>query len=165
MPETFWQILGNIANVLQILSFIFPLATGAYFLIKSRQLNRRLQALATTLSERPVAMAIGLGGSIEGSVRQYLKDNSLEMEVMTCIREGVVQPGDFPGILRELQNMRAHLDDIGVTEVHVFYKGPVTFATALGAMFRNWVPAKIYAFEGGTYVLHMRLDKETVIAP
>jgi len=165
MAETFWQTLGNIANVLQILSFVFPLATGAYFLIKSRQLNRRLQALATTLSKRPAAIAIGLGGSIEGNVRQYLKDNSLEMEVIPCIREGVVRPGDFPGILRELQDVRSRLDDIGVTEVHVFYKGPVTFATALGAMFRNWVPAKIYAFEGGSYVLHMRLDKETIIAP
>jgi hypothetical protein len=165
MPTIPWDNLGKFADVLQILSFIFPLVTGAYFLIKSRQLNRRLQALATTLSKRPVAIAIGLGGSIEGNVRQYLKDNSLEMEVVTCIREGAVQPGDFPGILRELQDVRARLDEIGVTEVHVFYKGPVTFATALGAMFRNWVPAKIYAFEGGTYVLHMRLDKEMIIAP
>ena len=165
MPTIFWENLGKIANVLQILSFIFPLATGAYFLIKSRQLNRRLQALATTLSTRPAAIAIGLGGSIEGNVRQCLKDNSLEMEVIPCTREGVVQPSDFPGILREIQGLKARLDEIGVTEVHVFYKGPVTFATALGAMFRNWVPVKIYAFEGGTYVLHMRLDKETIIAP
>jgi hypothetical protein len=165
MPETFWQTLGNIANVLQILAFIFPLATGAYFLLRSRQLDRRLQALATTLSKRPVAIAIGLGGSIEGTVRQYLKDNSLEMEVISCTREGVVQPRDFPETLKEIQGLRTRLDEIGVTEVHVFYKGPVTFATALGAMFRNWVPAKIYAFEGGTYVLHIRLDKETIIAP
>jgi hypothetical protein len=165
MPETLWQTVGNVANVLQILSFIFPLATGAYFLLKSRQLNRRLQALATTLSKRPIAIAIGLGGSIEGTVRQYLKDNSLEMEVIPCTREGVVQPRDFPEILREIQELRARLDEIGVTEVHVFFKGPVTFATALGAMLRNWVPAKVYAFEGGTYALHMRLDKETVIAP
>lgn len=165
MPATFWEILEKVANVLQVLAFIFPLATGAYFLLRSRELDRRLQALATTLSKRPAALAVGLGGSIEGSVRQYLRDNSLEMEVMTCTRDGMVQPRDFPEILREIQDLRARLDEIGVTEVHVFYKGPVTFATALGAMFRNWVPAKIYAFEGGTYVLHMRLDKETIIAP
>jgi len=165
MPTTFWQTLGNIADVLQILSVIFPLAAGVYFLLRSRELDRRLQVLAKTLSARPVAMAIGLGGSIEGNVRQYLKDNALEMEVVTCTREGVVQPRDFPDILREIQELRGRLDAIGVTEIHVFYRGPVTFATALGAVLRNWVPAKLYAFEGGTYALHMRLDKETVIAP
>lgn len=165
MSPGFWSALGRVADVVQLLSAAFPLAVGVYFLWRSRKLNQRLQLLATQVSKRPVAFAIGFGGSIEGSVRQYLKDTGVDIEVISCSRKEMVQPKDFPSILKEIHDHKIRLDEVGVTEVHLFYKGPVTFATALGAMLRNWVPAKVYAFEAGTYKLHMVLDKETVIAP
>jgi hypothetical protein len=52
-----------------------------------------------------------------------------------------------------------------VTEVNIYYQGPVTFAMALGAMFDNWVPVKIYAFRDGRYHLDLALTTETFIAP
>ena len=165
MSQEAWQWLSNVASILQIVTVAFTAASGVYFLWRARQLERRLAALATQVSQRPVALAVGLGGSIAGHVRHYLSDNGLEMEVVGCNRTGMVERTEYPTLLREIQELRGRLDQTGVTEVHVFYRGPVTFAIALGALLRNWAPAKLYNFEGGTYVLHMRLDKESVIAP
>gem|GEM_PF-3152251 len=69
-----WQNwLGTIADMVQIGSAI-PLIVGAvYFFIRGRQLERRLKQLAQARSARPVALAVGLGNSNAGAVRQHLK--------------------------------------------------------------------------------------------
>ena len=50
----------------------------------------------------------------------------------------------------------------GATEVHLFYKGPVTMAMAIGAVTDNWVPIKVYEYTQGAYRLNLVLEKETV---
>lgn len=157
--------LSLMANIMQVISFV-PLAVGAvYFFARSRQLDRRLKALAAKTSSRPLALAVGLGGDIEGAVRQHLKDSGLHMEVLSVTRPGLVPPTEFPAILREVNEHKERLNEIGVTEVNVYYRGPVTFAVALGAALGNWVPAKIYDFREGQYVLALVLTKEAVIEP
>lgn len=156
--------LSLTANIMQILSFI-PFAAGGIFLLyKGLQYSRRLKALASTPSNRPVALAVGLGASNAGAVRQQLKDDNLEMEVIPVSREGFVKAAEYPRILRELKEIKNRLSDSGVTEVNIYYQGPVTFAIALGAMFDNWVPAKVYAFRDGHYHLEMVLTTETFVA-
>jgi hypothetical protein len=157
--------LGLTANIMQIISFIPFAVGGVYFFIKGRQLERRLRQLATTPTSRPVALAIGLGASDEGVVRQQLKDDGLQMEVIPVTHEGFVKAPDYPRILRELKELKSRLSDTGVTEVNIYYQGPVTFAMALGAMFDNWVPVKIYAFRDGRYHLDLALTTDTFIAP
>lgn len=161
---TLEYLLGISANVIQVAGFVFTVAAGMLFWQKRRQLDQRLQRLARSVSKRPIALAIGLGGSNEGSVRQFLKDQGVEMEVIPCSREGMVPRSEFRALLHELNEIKQKLDATGVSEVHLFYKGPVTFSVAVGALLGNWVPTKLYAFEGGTYVLHMLLDKDTVVA-
>jgi len=89
----------------------------------------------------------------------------LEVEVLEVTREGFVRAADFPTVMREIVELKHRLSERGITEVLVFYQGPVTFATILGAVLDNWVPAKIYAFRNGRYELDFVLSKETVIAP
>ena len=156
--------LGLVANIMQVISFI-PFAIGAYyFFTKTRQLNRRLKTLASLPTSRPAALAVGLGAANAGAVRQQLKDEALDMEVLSVSREGFIKASDYPRILRELREIKGRLSDTGVTEVNIYYQGPVTFAMAIGAMFDNWVPVKIYAFRDGHYHLDLALTTDTFIA-
>jgi hypothetical protein len=157
--------LSLVANIMQVISFIPFAVGGIYFFMRGRQLTRRLKTLASTPTSRPVALAIGLGGSDEGVVRQYLKDDALQMEVIAVTREEFVKATDYPHILRELKAIKDRLSDTGVTELNIYYQGPVTFAMAVGAMFDNWVPMKIYAFRDGRYHLDLALTTETFVAP
>lgn len=158
------ETLSLIANIMQIISFIPFAVGGIYFYIKGRQLARRLKALASTPSSRPVALAIGLGNSNEGAVRQQLKDDGIQMDVIPLTHQGFIKATEYPGLIRELKEIKSRMSETGVTEVNIYYLGPVTFAMAIGAMFDNWVPVKVYAFRDGKYHLDLALTTDTFIA-
>ncbi len=158
-----WNVLGIIANVLQIGSVVIVVIL---FWRNSRRyaelVKRGTRPLGTP---NPVALVVGLGMDIEGNVRQYLQENQRTMPLQTHFYQGVVPVEKFPQILKEINESKRKLTAVGVTEVHFFYGGPVTFAAALGAMLDNWVPVHVYAFEHGTYRHHLVLEKETVVGP
>jgi len=159
------ELLSLVANIMQIVSFV-PFAAGAvYFFIRGRQLERRLRLLAQARSERPAALAIGLGASNEGAVRQHLKDAGMDLSPLAVTREGFVRPADFQNVLRQVKDLKDRLSETGVTEVSLFYQGPVTFAVALGAVLHNWAPVKVFGFRDGRYVLDLVLTQQTVISP
>lgn len=160
--ETLERLLGWIANLIQIGSFFIVLIL---LWRNSRRLAQRLRELERRVSARPVALAIGLGGGIEGQVQAYLTAQNLDMIVRPYSREGKVPVEQFPAILRDLQKIKDELTEQGVTEVHLFYKGPVDLAMAIGAITRNWVPVKTYNLESGGYRQTLVLYKETVIGP
>ncbi|HJS18844.1 MAG TPA: hypothetical protein VJ785_08845, partial [Anaerolineales bacterium] len=85
------EFLSLIANLMQVASFLWFIISGIYLFTKVRQYNRRLKALASTPTSRPVALAIGLGSSDEGVVRQQLKDDGLKMDVIPVTHEGFVK--------------------------------------------------------------------------
>lgn len=125
--------------------------------------RRRLQALAHQSTQRPVALAVGIGGSIEGSVRGYLKDQGQEMEVFSIAREGFLELEHWPGVLDEFLALKNRLTaEVGPTEIHYFFKGPVALATALGAVLGNWVPTTVYALDK-TYAPVVYLDKHLAV--
>ena len=152
-------VIGWTANLIEVGSFIFVIIL---FLRARAELKRYLRGRKTTVSERPWALAIGLGGDIAGSVKEYLKDQNLDIQVESYSREGYISPDDFYGILRELLKIKDRLTQVGITELHLFYKGPVTMAMAIGAITDNWVPVKVYEYTKGTYQLDFVLEKETV---
>jgi len=161
--DVIWNILSVIANILQIGSVAVVVVL---FWRNSRRyaelVRRGTRPLGTP---NPVALVVGLGMDIEGNVRQYLQENRRAMPVQTHYYQGVVPLDKFPQILREINESKRKLTAAGVTQVHFFYGGPVTFAAALGAMLDNWVPVHVYAFEQGTYRHHLVLEKETVVGP
>jgi len=111
---------------------------------------------------KPIALAIGLGGGIQGAVMKWLYDHDLQMPVRDYSIEGFVAQEKFGEIITEFNKIKAELTQQGVTEVHLFYKGPVTLAMALGSVFSNWVPLRVYAFADGSYSLQITFDKKTV---
>jgi len=158
--DTLFNLLGVAANIIQVGSFVFVL----YLLWRTRrQLKQHLARLKEQTSARPMALAIGLGGNIEGAVRQHLETHQLNMPIENFFREGFIPQEQFSIILRELMRTRDRLTNLGVTEVHLFYRGPVTFAMALGALIYNWVPVKLYEYREGEYKLNFVLEKETVL--
>ena len=156
---TLENVVSWVANLIQIGSFIFVIIL---FLRARAELARYLRSRKTTVSERPWALAIGLGSDITGSVKEFLKDQGLDIQVESYAREGFISPDDFYPILKDLLRLKDKLTKVGVTEVHLFYKGPVTMAMAIGAVTDNWVPVKVYEYTKGTYQLDLVLEKETV---
>lgn len=159
--------IGNVADVLSMVTAACAIWAATFFWRARRTYRRRLRALESQRSRRPCALAVGLGGgSIEGQVRQYLADRGVtEIAILAVSRDHHVAPDEFPTIMKELVAQKQHLTEIGATEVFVFYKGPVTFAMAVGALLDNWVPAKLFNFSGGRYTLDLILDKRAVIEP
>lgn len=162
-------VLGTVATVLD--SFAFAAwAVAAYQLwVRRREYQRRLGFVRAQQRGRPVAMAVGLGGSIRGQVEAFLQDAGTPMEIIEVTREGVVKPEAFPELLQEIMDRKAELTAAAVTELHFFYKGPVSLATAVGAIFNNWVPVTVYNLcrdpvtGGNTYCADVVLCRETTV--
>jgi SMODS-associated and fused to various effectors sensor domain len=158
--QTTSEILGWLANLIQIGTFVFTI----WVLWRTRQrLQRLLQGVQSQTAGKPVALAIGIGGDIEGAVRQYLEQNQQTLPVRAYSRDGLVQKERFYLILRDLLRIKQELTEQGATEIHLFYKGPVTLALGVGAIFDNWLPIQTYDFGGGSYQPGFILHKGAVL--
>lgn len=156
------EILSWLANIIQIGAFVFTI----WILWRTRrQLQQHLQHARQQQGKAPVALAVGIGGGIEGAVRQYLSSRGLQMDIVPYTREGWGARDDFYNILRDLLRIKQQLIDNSVTEVHLFYRGPVTLALGLGAIFDDWVPVRIYELDkkAGEYELNLILGKGAVL--
>lgn len=159
-----WEHIGKIANIIQILS-VFPFLLTAYlFWSRAKKYKKLLMQQKGTTSEKPVALAIGLVGTgdISGQVSQFLTDNNLKMGIESYfinVGKGVTKD-NIQKILRDLLKIKAKLTTQGVTEVHLFLATPVAISAAIGAIFDNWVPVKVYqAIKTGGYEFWTILHK------
>jgi hypothetical protein len=159
--ERFLDIISISANVIEVGSFIVVI-----FLILQarRQLHRYLNARAEQSSEHPWILAVGIGGDILGQVKHYMTNHGLEkFPIENYQREGLVPPEKFYEVLRDMLKIKTKLSQAGVSEIHLFYRGPVTLAMGIGSIFDNWVPVKIYEYDQGTYRLDFVLEKGSVL--
>lgn len=160
MPQTAIDWLSLIANIIQVGSVFFAVAV---FLKARAELARYLRARSAEASDRPWALAVAVGsGDIGGTVEQYLRDQGLNMQVKSLVNETYLQPEDYPDVLGRLLKIKDEFTKVGITELHLFFKGPVPLAMAIGAVTDNWVPVKVYEYTKGTYRLVVVLEKEGV---
>ena len=140
-----WQVIGNAASVIQILSAI-PFLFGAWgFLVRARRYRRRVEEIEKRITERPLALAIGLAGTdISGQVKSFLDSNGMKMDVRSYTRSGGVTRANIHGMLADILKIKSQMTEAAVTEVHLFLACPLVFAVALGAILDNWVPVKVY---------------------
>lgn len=156
-----FDVLGTLANLIEVVSFIVVVIL---FLQARRQFQRYLKTRATAVSEQPWAIAVGIGGDIQGQVKRFLdKTGFSQMPLENYVHQGYVPPGDFYKVLRDMLRIKNKLAQGGATEVHLFYRGPVTLAMGIGSIFDNWVPVKIYEYDEGSYRLDFVLEKGTVL--
>ena len=141
------DLVGNVADVLEIFAFAAWLLAAYHFWRRRAEYQRRLGLVRAQALGRPVALAVGLGGSIKGQVERYLADHGQPMEIIEVVRDGMVPQTEFPGVLEEVLEHKAELTRAGITDLHLFYKGPVSLAAAIGSIFNNWVPTTVYNLE------------------
>ena len=162
--------LSNVAVVIDLVIGIPTIIVAIYGTVQvwhlRRTYHRRLEALSQTRTRRPVAIAVGIGGGGSGDiaevVKNSLKDNGMgDIEVFSILHPGEVTPEEMLKVRDEFLDLKARLG--AATEIHYFYKGPVPLTTALGAILDNWVPATLYAYEGGVYHPVIYLNKQFTV--
>lgn len=149
-----WQVIGNVASVIQILSAIPLLLTAWWFVLRARRYRRRTEAIGKEMTARPMALVVGLAGTdISGQVKSFLVESGMKMEVHSYTKTGGVTPANIHGMLADVLKIKAQMTDDAVTEVHLFLACPLVFAAALGAILDNWVLVKVYHLnrESGRY--------------
>jgi len=159
--EIISNMLGFIADVIGVVTFLF---TIGFFWYKARKYSKALKLLKKQETPRPIALAISLAGTdIKGTVEKYLQDNSLNMKLVSFYKPEKITHDNFLNILAEIKRIKLDMTKAGVTEVHLFLSSTLTLASAIGAIFDNWVPIKLYHYTGGGYELHCVLEKETIV--
>jgi hypothetical protein len=160
-----FAVIGNISAVIGIITGIAAGYAAVRLWLLSVTYRRRLKALTQRRTRRPVAFAIGIEGDITGTVRSHLKDEGLDdIELISISRPARLTPAELLHVREEfLQHKNRLTAEVGPTEVHFFYKGPGTLATALGALLNNWAPTIVYSFENGAYTAVLQLDKNSAI--
>jgi hypothetical protein len=157
------RLLGWAANLIQVATFIFTI----WVLWRTRvRLKRYIQRAKTVGTAAPAALAVGIGGSIKSPVRQYLDAHEMAgVPLEEFVYPGFLPKRKFYDVLRDLHNIKQAMSDTGVTEVHLFYKGPVTLAMGIGSIFDNWVPVKVYELSKttGEYEFDLTLGKGAVL--
>jgi hypothetical protein len=155
------KAIGWLANIIQIATAVF-----AFVVVfrSRRRLNAMLKHVApATESERHAAIAIGIRGSILGSVEAHLQAEVMaDIAVFEITRSGEISRRQVYDVLREVNQLKQKLTEKGVVHVYLFYKGPVTLAAGIGALLDNWVPVTAHDFRDGKYYPTIVLGKGAV---
>jgi len=141
----FWAILNRVSDVLSVLTAVPMLAAAVLFLHRARRYRQRLWAMEGQTTARPIALAISLTGlDISEQVRGFLAALNARWPLRTYCHNEAVSCDSLPGLLQRLARLKNDLSLEGVTEVHLFYAGPVALGLMLGGLLHNWVPVKVY---------------------
>ena len=155
------KVIGWVANIIQIATAVF-----AFVVVyrSRRRLNAMLKHRAPeTQLDQHVAIAVGIRGSILGSVKAYLKaENMADIAVFEVTRPGDITKRQVYDVLKEVNQLKQKLTEQGVVHVYLFYKGPVTLAMGIGALLDNWVPVTAHDFRDGKYYPTIVLGKGSV---
>jgi SMODS-associated and fused to various effectors sensor domain len=148
----FWEGLSHLADALGIVTAVPFLVASAYFVSRARRYRRRLRQLEGVTSDHPVAVAVSLAGThIRPAVEAFCADFGQPVKLVELHRPGGLTQTEMPEVLLELQSLKNRLLDEGASEVHLFLSCPLAVACAVGAVFDNWVPVKVYQFNQGQY--------------
>lgn len=147
-----WDILDKIAAIAQIITFVVFTGGIALLLTRAARYKRRIKKALEKGKGFEVALAVSLkqGESIRGHVEAFLKEKGIEMEIAEINANGV-SLNTLPELRKKFIAEKRWLTSRGVSEVHLFYEGPVATAFFLADVLNNWVPVYVYHFnrEGG----------------
>lgn len=147
-----WDILDKIAAIAQIITFVVFTGGVVLLLTRAARYKRRIRKALEKGKGLEIALAVSLkqGESIKGHVEAYLKEKGMKMEISEINADGV-SLNTLPKLRRQFVTEKRWLTSKGVSEVHLFYEGPVASAFFLADVLNNWVPVYVYHFsrEGG----------------
>lgn len=106
-------------------------------------------------SRNPVALCMSLiptSNSIKNDVADFLKSKGSSFEKMPIEEYNTpgISPDNIENFIHSLREVRAKLEAMRATEIHLFIQGPVQAASLIGATLDNWKPVKLYQMNQGT---------------
>ncbi|MFQ5792471.1 MAG: SAVED domain-containing protein [Candidatus Binatia bacterium] len=141
----FWSILNRVSDVLGVLTALPMLVAAVLFLHRARRYRQRLREMEGQTTAKPVALSVSLTGlDISEQVRAFLCRLGVSWPMRTYTRDEEVNRETLPRLIQQLTHLKNQLSLEGVTEVHLFYTGPVALGVMLGGLLHNWVPVKVY---------------------
>ncbi|MBE0426922.1 MAG: SAVED domain-containing protein [Nitrospirae bacterium] len=142
-----WVYLDRVSIILSyivVFSIIYGIVVLVKFFRRYRKIKTHMKKVDGT-SPKPMALAISFGGSIKKPVEDYLnKHYTQSISIMDYSSEKEVTPQNIHDHIKKLLELKHDLQAEGVTELHLFIKGPVIFGALVGAMFDNWCNVKLY---------------------
>lgn len=156
-----WDYLGKTSDAISLLTFLFTVCTTILVWRNRKQLQRlaiepirndggvedAIEAHKGVRTLKPMALALSLSSanvSIRDDVQNFLAASGLSMSIDEINFQGLNSREDLADYVKRLKEKRLDCEREGVTELHVFFQGPVAAAMQLGAIFRNWKPVKLY---------------------
>lgn len=173
--EIFSQLFHKLTSFADPLDFVVNIGSiigwfiGLFWLLRTGMRYRQRKRLLkfTTSSEGRVAISIGVGTSPEGAVREFLKKNFPDVPLVMSYSK----QGNFSGeeLLKIFEKIKSDFFDLmgrgDISEILLFYGGPVTMMAPIGAIVDNWVPVKLFGRDNeGKYVFHFTLNRELIKA-
>lgn len=162
---SFGDPLDFIANTGTIVGWFI----GLFWLLRTGMRYRQRKKLLkfTSSSKGRVAISVGVGVNPEKAVREFLRKKFPNVPlVMTYSKLGDFSGKGLLKIFEEIKSDFFHLMEKGdISEILLFYGGPVTVMAPIGAIVDNWVPVKLFGRDNeGKYVFHFTLNRELVKA-
>jgi SMODS-associated and fused to various effectors sensor domain len=172
----FLAILGITSSLVSIGTFVFSILT--YIRVKSNTKKLRsalaqlpaLESLPQIIehskainSSSPIALAFSLTpgkGSLRKQVQDFLQGSGMKMPVDEVQQDGL-SPENIQEFYELVRAKKREIDAKELTEVHIFFSGPIPAAMIVGCLFTNWLPVKMYHYQQqtGSYVYWMPLIK------
>ena len=161
LSKTFWPIMTNLETLFSFLAMVF----AGYVSLRLWRQNRQLRDLARGAPKienfqenakfweedkrttNPVALAISLvpqAQSIKKDVEDFLNTKGWKMPVEEIRMEGINNLNGVENFINTLREKRQLFDLQGVTEVRLFFQGPVMAGVLVGAMYDHWKPVLLY---------------------
>lgn len=159
---SFGEPLDFVVNIGTILGWFI----GLFWLLQTgmRYIRRKKLLKFTPSSEGRVAISIGVGGKInpKEAVIEFLKKNFPNVPLVMAYSK----PGDLSGeeLLKIFEEIKSDFFDLmqkgDISEILLFYGGPVTMMAPIGALVDNWVPVKLFGRDNeGKYLFHFTLNR------
>ena len=147
-----WDTLDKLATIAQIITFVVFIGGIALLVTRATRYKRRIRKALEKGKGLEVALAVSLkpNEKVRGHVEAFLKEKGMEMEIAEINAYGV-SLNTLPDLRKKFIAEKRWLTSRGISEVHLFYEGPVASAFFLADVLNNWVPVYIYHFnrEGG----------------
>ena len=147
-----WETIARTSDVAGIITFIVFIATVLIVSSRTVRYKRRIRRSLERGKGLCAALIVSLkpGENIRGHVEAFLKEKGMEMEIAEINAYGV-SLNTLPDLRKKFIAEKRWLTSRGISEVHLFYEGPVASAFFLADVLNNWVPVYIYHFnrEGG----------------
>lgn len=163
------EIVSLMASFASLAAFSLFLWFSLTLRMQKRELKRRIVSIdgnEVGLSKRPIAIVIGIGKDLDASANGYLRDHGWgDVPVISWKSSSRwLEPKDYPKAMININELKDQAMKLGVTEVLLFYGGPLDLGIYIGARLQNWVPVRVFQHTGKTgeeiYLHNITLEKD-----